>query len=93
MASEQLGKEYTATHFLTSIKWNSMPEYGGCGSVETGIRTVTDGTPDADSFCLIQHGWYRWQEAHEFIKKGLAKGWDAYRIGTLMQFLKERGGK
>lgn len=91
MPSTGLGHEYTDTHLLTSIMHNYMPEYGGSGSVETGVREL-DGQ-GFKNFRLIQHGWHRWREAHEFIKKGLAKGWDVYRIDRAMQFLKDRGGK
>lgn len=91
MASEQLGHEVTDTHLLTSIRWVPMPELFSRGSVETGVREVKDGQVVNGSFQLIQHGWHRYEDAHTFIKKGLAKGWDVYRIDRAMQFLKERG--
>lgn len=86
MASEPKQKEETETHWLTTISWNSMPEYGGSGSLETGIHTKDGSVP----FRLIQHGWYSAENAHDFIKKALNKGWDSNKISKVMDFIKER---
>ena len=87
MTSKSIATEETDTHLLTTIEWISMPEYFTTGRLETGIRTK----PDLDDFSLIQHGWMDWKDAHEFIKKCLAKGWDSRRINDAMEFLIERG--
>lgn len=90
MASKQLGVEKTDTHLLTHCEYNGMPEIFSYGTNETGIREVRDGEAVDNTFRLIQHGWYDWKAAGEFIKKALSKGWDAGRIDTAMQYLRDR---
>lgn len=87
--SVAIGKEKTETHFLTHNCWNSMPEYFSRGSNETGVRSVVKGVIQ-DDFQLIQHGWYDWQKAGEVIKRLLARGRTPYRIGEIMDYMKDR---
>lgn len=88
--STALGKEKTATHFLTHNCWNSMPEYFSRGSNETGVRSVVGGEIQ-DDFQLIQHGWLDWQKAGEVIKCFLAKGRSPRQIGDIMDYIKDHG--
>lgn len=90
MGSTKLGEDKTETHLLTHCEYNGMPEIFSYGSNETGVREILDGEIVDNSFRLIQHGWRDWKAAGEFIKKALAKGWDAGRIYTAMQYLKDR---
>ena len=89
MPSTPIKSEDTGTHWLSTIRWNGCSEIG-YGSLETGIRDMKDGVPVQGSFRLVQHNWHRWEDAHDFIKKALAKGWDYHRIDKVMYFLKGR---
>lgn len=67
-------------YVLTHVIWrNSYGSY----QPETGVHFIN---PDGSTrdFRLIEHGCDKWPIVNEIIRRGLAKGWDAYRIGQVV---------
>ncbi len=71
----------TNDYFLTNFIWYAP---------ETGVRTKTNGKRN-DDFYLIQHSWHNWEDANQFILKGLSKKWSLPRIDKLMCWIQDKG--
>lgn len=72
--------------YLTHTIWHNG--YGKCP--ETGVRSVVDGVTVPNSFRLVQHGGFDFPFVESIILRGLRKGWDTYRIATLVEWLARR---
>ena len=82
----QRGHVTTDRHILTHVEWHPSSWFGDFGQPETGVRW----RDDPGAFELIQHGWWDFEKAEAIILRGLAKGWDTYRISRLMEWMRER---
>lgn len=80
-AGSFVGDDYVLTH----ARWWPLGEEG-TGCPETGVRDQSR----PGSFELIQHGWSDFNAAEKLILRALRKGWDTYRIGTLMDWMRTR---
>lgn len=77
-------------YLLTHVEWHPSNMHGiDIGQPETGVRRKVSGG-DYGDFELIQHGWRDFDAAGDVILRGLAKGWDVYRIAKLMDWLENR---
>jgi hypothetical protein len=82
--SEPCGHVDFGGYFLTHAIWrNSYGSY----QPETGVRTYANNLKD---FRLIQHNSDDWPMVTVVTLAGLSKGWDAYRIGNLIEWLHNR---
>lgn len=73
--------------YLTHSIWhNGMGSY----QPETGVRSHAASLKD---FRLIEHGCNDWPFVTVVSLAALAKGWDAYRIGRLIEWWHERRRK
>lgn len=79
------GEVNESDFLLTHALWWPFGDHGS-GCPETGVRDKSR----PGSFDLIQHGWRDFDAAGALILRALRKGWDAYRIGTLMDWLRAR---
>lgn len=76
---------------LTHAIWCPTTFYGRGRCPETGVCKIdTAGMAVEGTFELIQHGWHNFSDAEQIISRGLRKGWDCYRIATLMDNLSDR---
>jgi hypothetical protein len=74
---------------LTNAEWH--PNHMGVdhAQYETGVRFKQPCGKYA-GFELIQHGWRDFEKANSLIIRGLDKGWSCYRIGILMDYIRDR---
>lgn len=70
--------------YLTHVIWHNS--YGSV-QPETGVRSHAAALKD---FRLVEHGSQNWPMVTIVMFAALAKGWDAYRIGRLIEWLDRR---
>lgn len=83
-SSENKGHVDFGGFYLTHAIWrNSYGSY----QPETGVRSHAAGLKD---FRLIEHGCDDWPLVTVMTLAGLSKGWDAERIGRVIEFQHSR---
>lgn len=82
--SESVGHVDFGGFYLTHAIWhNSLGSY----QPETGVRSHAANLKD---FRLIQHNSSNWPMVTVVTLSALSKGWNEYRIGTLIEWLDRR---